>query len=320
MINRTTVRTRTIQTLFAFYNDGDKTPLMAKKDLIRSFSDSYSLYMLLLDFVNQLTRYADDRIAEARVRAKATHQNYKPSMRFVENEFAKQVFENRTLRQYIETNKLTWDAGMTVVEDVYRKLIEAPFYKEYMAAEETNYEEDKKVWRKIFSCLLQDNEVFYAGLEELELRLDAANWTTDADYIISFVIKTIKRFKQEAEGEQELLPMFENEEELSFAKDLLQASIDHHDEYAVMIDAHLKNWDASRIANMDRIILTAALAEIINFPNIALEVSFNEYIELAKEYSSEKSYIFVNGILNEIVRELQLDLKRITRTKTKTNN
>ena len=304
MINRTNVRTRVIQTLFAFYTEGDKTPLTAKKNLLRSFSDTYSLYMLLLDFVNELTRYAEDQIAQSRARAKATHINYQPNMRFVENAFAKQVFENRALRNYVEQEKISWDMGMLAVEDVYRKLQEAPFYKEYVALEQPSYEEDKKLWRKIFTNLLMGNEVFYTSLEELELALDAVNWTIDADYIISFVVKTIKRFKEEDGADQALLPMFDNEQELEFATNLLQVSIDHHDEYAAMIDAHLKNWDASRIALMDRILLTAALAEVIHFPDIALDVSFNEYIELAKEYSSDKSYIFINGILTEIIREL----------------
>ena len=309
MINRTNVRTRVVQTLFAFYTEGDKTPLTAKKELLRSFSNTYSLYMMLLDYVNELTRYADDQIAQTRARAKATHINYQPNMRFVENAFAKQVFENRTLRNYIDQEKLTWDMGMLAVEDVYRKLQDAPFYKEYLALPETNYEEDKKLWRKIFTDLLMDNEAFYTALEELELALDTTNWTIDADYIISFVVKTIKRFKEQEGADQALLPMFDNEQELEFATRLLQTSIDHHDEYAIMIDAHLKNWDASRIALMDRILLTAALAEIINFPDIALDVSFNEYIELAKEYSSDKSYIFINGVLNEIMHDLKRENK-----------
>ncbi len=305
MINRTIVRTRVIQTLFSFYNDGEKTALTAKKELLRSFSDSYSLYMLLLDFVNELTRYADDQIAQAQSRAKATHVFYEPNRRFVENTFAQQVFENSTLRHYVAQEKLSWDLGMLAVEDIYRKLLEAPFYKAYMSAPATNYEEDKKVWRKIFTELMIDNETFYTALEELELALDTVNWTTDADYIIGFVIKTIKRFSEQNGAEQELLPMFENEQEVEFAKNLLQTALDHNDEYGAMIDAHLKNWDAKRIAIMDRIILIAALSEIIHFPDIALEVTFNEYIELAKEYSSDKSYIFVNGILTEIIRELK---------------
>lgn len=311
MINRTVVRTRAVQTLFAYNNNGDKTPLTAQKELLISFSNSYSLYMLLLDFVNELTHYAEDQIADICTRAKVTHVPYVPNLRFVQNSFAQQVFDNQTLRNYITEQKLSWDTGMSAVEDVYRKLLDAPFYKEYMSANECTYEDDKQVWRKIFNQLLINNETFYAALEEMELTLDASNWTTDADYVISFVIKTIKRFQKEAGDKQDLLPMFDHEEELQFAKDLLRNAIEHQEEYAVMIDAHLKNWDASRIALMDRVILTLALTEINHFPDIALDISFNEYIELSKEYSSEKSYVFINGILNEIMRDLKREGKTL---------
>ena len=141
---------------------------------------------------------------------------------------------------------------------------------------------------------------------------------SDADLKITFfnggygedwINNLAKRFEEANGADQPLLPMFDNESELDFAKQLLTAALDHHEEYEQMIDGHLKNWDASRIAYMDRIILEAALAEMINFPEIALEVSFNEYIELAKEYSSEKSHVFINGILNEILTELKRENK-----------
>ncbi len=305
MINRTIVRTRIIQTLFAYYKDGDKTPLTAKKELINSFSDSYSLYMLLLSLMDELPRYADEQLADAFSRARVMHQDFTPNRRFIDNKLSEQVFVNRALRAYIEEYKLRWDAGMPFIEKVYKQLQEAPFYKEYLKLEDPGYEDDKRLWRKIYSELLMNNEEFYTTLEEMEVVLDHTNWATDADWAISFVIKTIKRFDSALGADQPLLPMFENESELDFAKQLLVAALEHHEEYEQMIDGHLKNWDASRVAYMDRIIIEAALAEIINFPEIALEVSFNEYIELAKEYSSEKSHIFVNGILNEILSELK---------------
>ena len=141
----------------------------------------------------------------------------------------------------------------------------------------------------------------------MEVVLDRSNWTTDLNVVLSYIIKTLKRFKEDATPEQELLQEFDSNEEESFAKQLLGYAIQGHQEYENLINSHLKNWDADRIAYMDRIILEVAMAEILNFPNIALEVSFNEYIELGKEYSGEKSYIFINGILNEILREMKQD-------------
>ncbi len=307
MITRSLVRTRIIQTLFAYYQSGDKTPSTARKELLRSFAGTYSLYMALLDFVNELTTYAQNQIYESSQRARFTHRQYVPNRRFVENSFAKQLFDNKMLRHYVDEQHLTWEPAHAAVEAVYNQLLTMPFYQDYLKAPETNYEADKLVWRKIFSDLLPDNPELLAGLEDLEVALDTQNWTTDLNFVLSFIIKTVKRFREENGAEQELLQMFDREEELEFAQNLLSKTIEHHDSNLELIHGHLKNWTAERLAFMDVIILQTALTEIIYFPDIALEVSLNEYIELAKDYSGDKSYLFVNGILNEILQDLKRD-------------
>lgn len=305
MITRSLVRTRTIQTLFAYYQCGDKTPSTARKELLRGFADTYSLYMGLLDFVNELTTYAQDQITEMAQRARFTHKNFTPNRRFADNRFAKQLFDNRMLRHYIDEQHLSWEAGQSAVSAVYNQLVDMPFYQDYMKADECSYEDDKMVWRKIFTELLPDNAELIAGLEELEIALDEQNWITDLDYVLSFVVKTVKRFREENGADQELLQMFDHEDELQFAQDLLSRSIEHREECLDLIHGHLKNWTADRLAFMDVVILQTALTEIMYFPEIALEVSLNEYIELAKDYSGDKSYIFINGILNEILHDLK---------------
>ena len=305
MINRTIVRTRVIQTLFAYYQSSETSIVRAGKALSRSFSDTYSLYITLLAFVNELTDYAQTQLAENASRARAIHVSYTPNRRFVENRFAQQLYLNRTLRHYIEEEQINWEAGQTTISNIYRQLVEQPFFKDYMSAPESSYEADKTVWRKIFGELLPNNEELQSGLEELEISLDKQNWTVDVDVVLSYIVKTIKRFQEDKGADQELLPMFDNMEETEFAQRLLEESINHHDESIQLIHSHLKNWDADRIAFMDTIILQVALAEIMCFPDIAVEISLNEYIELAKEYSGDKSYLFVNGILNEILLELK---------------
>lgn len=307
MINRTMVRTRVIQTLFAYYKDGDKTPLTAKKELLRSFSDTYSLYMILLDFVNALTAYAEEQIDEAEQRAKITHTPYKANRRFVNNRMAQQVFNNHTLRNYVDNEHLSWDSGRNAVASTFKKLQESKFYQLYMAQNECTYEDDKRVWKHIFADILPTSEELKSSLEDLEITLDHAHWTTDIEIVLSFVVKTIKHFSEDKGDDQQLLQMFDKEEELNFGKDLLRFAIENQEEYQQMIYAHLKNWDPDRVAYMDKIILQTALAEIINFPMIALEISMNEYIELAKEFSGDKSHLFINGILNEILLEKKRD-------------
>lgn len=306
MINRTMVRTRVIQTLFAFYKDGSKTSLTAKKELLKSFADTYALYMQMLDFVNILTDYAEQQIEEAEQRAKITHTAYEANRRFVNNRLAQQVFNNPTIRHYLEREHMSWDAGMSAVSAIYKKLQESSAYREYMSKDSCTYEDDKRIWRKIMTEFVPGDEALLSALDELEIVLDRSNWTVDIDIVLSFVNKTLKRFEEGTDGDKALLQMFDTEDELKFGTDLLLYALNNHDEYEQLIFSHLKNWDPERIAYMDKIILQTAIAEIVNFPNIALEISLNEYIELAKEYSGEKSHQFINGILNEIL----LDMRR----------
>ena len=305
MINRTMVRTRVVQTLFAYYKDGDKTPGTARKELRKSFADTYDLYFMLLDFMNELTAYAQQQLEEQSARARATHAAWVPNKRFVQNRFAQQIFDNRALRARMAEQNLSWDAGIPAVHEVYKQLVESDFYKQYMEADACTYEDDKRVWRQIYQNLLMDNEALSDALDEMEVVLDKSNWTVDADIVISYVIKTIKRFREDSTPETPLLEMFDSEEELTFATQLLEFALADHAVSEERINSHLKGWDADRIAYMDRVLVETALAEIIHFDDIALTVSMNEYIELAKTYSGDKSYMFLNGILTEIIRDLR---------------
>ena len=299
------VRTRVVQTLFAYYQDSDKTVISARKELIKSFADTYDLYFALLDFANELTAYAQQQLEEQIGRARATHSNWKPNRRFVQNRLAQQLFENRALRKRVEEQHLSWDSGMPAVIDTYKRLVESDFYRAYMEADSCTYEDDKRIWRQIYQNLLANDENLGDALDEMEVTLDKANWSVDVDIVLSYVVKTIKRFKADSTPDEALLEMFDSEDELQFATTLLEKALAGHEQYEQMINSHLKNWDADRIAYMDRIILETALAEILEFEEIALTVSMNEYIELAKAYSGDKSYMFINGILTEILRDLK---------------
>lgn len=299
------VRTRVVQTLFAYYKDGDKTVTTARKELTKSFADTYDLYFALLDFANVLTAYAQQQLEEQIGRAKATHSNWTPNRRFTQNRFAQQLFDNRALRRRVEEQHLGWDSGMTAVFDTYKRLTESDFYRQYMEAETCTYEDDKRIWRLIYQNLLANSVALEDALDEMEVALDKSNWSVDSDIVLSYVIKTVKRFKEDSDPDMPLLEMFDNEDELRFATTLLEKTIEGHDRFEQLINEHLKGWDADRIAYMDRIILETALAEILEFEDIALTVSMNEYIELAKTYSGDKNYMFINGILTEILRDLK---------------
>lgn len=307
MINRTLVRTKVVQTLFAQYSGNDHTALSARKTLLNKFSSTYSLYMMMLSFADELTTYAEEQISENQKRASVLHQTYIANRNFVNNRLAQQIFNNRRIRNYLENENLRWDVGMSAVEATYKLLINTPFYQEFMALEKPTYEDEKTLWRKIYGSLLLESEILSSALEEMEVALDQEGWTIDMDMVITYVIKTLKRFKEDDTDELPLLEMFASEAELEFGKNLLQWSIEQTEENKGLIAKSLQNWEADRIAYMDQIILLVALAEIRKCNEIALEISMNEYIEIAKEYSSEKSYVFINGVLNRIVNDLRAE-------------
>ena len=305
MINRTLIRIKVVQTLFGYAQNEGTLPSEARKQLMRSFADCYDLYMLLLDFARALTTYADEQLQERIARSQATHTSFTPNRRFIKNRFAEQLFTNQRLRRELQERNLSWEAGMSAVKSVYLNLVATPWYKQYMEQAECTYEDDKRIWRKIYSELMPGNEAVLSALEEMELELDHFTWVTDLDFVLSYVVKSVRRFREEEGVEQALLEMFDSEEDLEFATSLLMNAIEHREEYDALIDANLKNWDPERVALMDRIILIVSLAEIMNYPEIALQISLNEYIEIAKEYSGEKNYFFINGILDGIIRQLK---------------
>ena len=309
MINRTLIRTKVVQTLFGYYQNEGSLPSEARKQLLKSFADTYDLYLLLLDFSSALTTYADEQLQERIARAQATHTPLRPNRRFIKNRFAEQLFNNRRLRRELEERHLSWEAGMSAVKSVYLSLVATEWYKQYMEQAESDYEEDKRIWRRIYSEILPANEAVLSALEEMELELDHFSWVIDMDVVLSYVVKTVRKFKEDEGVDQPLLEMFDSEDDLNFANSLLTCAIQNRAEYDRLIDANLKNWDPDRVAWMDRVILIVALAEICNFPEIALQISLNEYIEIAKEYSGEKNYFFINGILDGIIRQLKREDK-----------
>ncbi|MEI7502424.1 MAG: transcription antitermination factor NusB, partial [Paludibacter sp.] len=169
-----------------------------------------------------------------------------------------------------------------------------------------NYTADKDIWRKIFNKVILQNEDLDDSIQDQNIY-----WTDDIEMVVSFIIKTIKRFDLANADEQALLPMFKDEEDVEFAKKLIQSVLTSGEAFRDMIDKNTKNWELDRIAFMDIVIMEVALAELLYFPTIPVNVTLNEYIEIAKSYSTEKSGTFINGVLDNIVGELKKENKLI---------
>ena len=298
MINRELIRIKVLQLTYAYYQNGNKVLDVAEKELMFSLSKAYHLYHHLLSLVVAVSKEARKHYDVET--AKATREGTPmPSAKFANNRLALQIEENHQLNEFISTQNQAWEDDIDFVRRLYSQIVQSSIYNEYMASDEDSYDADKEIWRKIYKTLIMNNEDLDAVLEEKSLY-----WNDDKDIVDTFVLKTIKRFDANSTPEQELLPEFKDEEDRSFARKLFRYTILNADQYQKYMSETSRNWDFSRLAYMDIVIMQIAIAEIINFPNIPVSVSINEYVELAKIYSTPKSAGYINGMLDSIARHL----------------
>lgn len=306
MINRILLRIKVIQILYAFYKGEGKTALMVEKELFHSVEKTYDLYYHLLNLVLLITDYAESRIESKRNKLRPSPEDLNPNTRFIDNRFVTQLRKNKQFVSYLTERKLSWVNHPEIVKELYEEIIACDFYQEYMDSDDVDYHADKDVWRKIFKRIILQNENLDGSIEDQSIF-----WTDDVEIVVSFVIKTIKRFEQETGADQVLLPMFKDEEDAEFARKLLKGVLKNGNTYREIIDKHTQNWELDRIAFMDILIMEVALSELMDFPTIPVNVTLNEYIEIAKNYSTDKSGTFINGVLDNIVGQLKKENKLI---------
>ncbi|MBQ8656093.1 MAG: transcription antitermination factor NusB [Prevotella sp.] len=298
MINREIIRNKIVQLTYAYYQNGNKNIDTAEKELFFSLSKAYDLYNYMLVLMVAITREARKHLEVAQARA---HREGKPepSQKFVFNRFALQLESNKMLNDFVEVQKKNWDDSPEMVHKLYNQIVESSIYTDYMADTDDNYAADREVWRKIYRTFIQNNDELDALLEEQSLY-----WNDDKEIVDTFVLKTIKRFDEKNGSHQELLPEYDSEEDKDFARKLFRASIMNSNEYQGYMSEASHNWDFSRLAYMDIVIMQIAIAEMLTFPSIPISVTINEFVDIAKLYSTPRSGGYINGMLDAIARHL----------------
>lgn len=292
-----------VQIVYSYYQNGSKNLDTAEKELFFSLSKAYDLYNYLLLLMVEITRYANKRAAAAK-KVGNKEGEVSPCEKFLENRFIAQLEVNEQLLEFINNQKKNWTSEVECVKPLLEKILESEYYKEYAAAETTSYAEDRELWRKIYKNIIGKSEALDQILEDQSLY-----WNDDKEIVDTFVLKTIKRFDEANGAKQELLPEFKDDEDQDYARRLFRRTILNADYYRHLMSESSKNWNLNRIAFMDVIIMQIALAEILSFPNIPVSVTLNEFVEIAKLYSTPKSGGFINGMLDNIVNQLKKDNK-----------
>ena len=298
MINREIIRNKVVQLTYAYYQNGNKNIDSAEKELLFSLSKAYDLYAYMLALIPAVARESRKylEVAQSKAQREGTAM---PSQKFAYNRFAIQVEENTALNDILDAKKISWNDHPEFVNKLYLQITDSQIYKEYMDSSDDSYEADRELWRKLYRTLIENNESIDSILEE-----ESLYWNDDKEIVDTFVVKTIKRFDEKSGHKQEILPEYASEEDLDFARKLFRAAILNADEYQHYMGEMSRNWDFNRLAFMDVIIMQIAIAEMMTFPGIPVNVTINEYVEIAKLYSTPRSGGYINGILDPIARML----------------
>jgi len=286
-----------VQLTYAYYQNGSKNIETAEKELMFSLSKAYDMYNCLLALIVAVTKEARRHleVAQQRARREGTAM---PSEKFVFNRFALQLENNKMLNEFMDTHT-KWEDDPEFLKKIYNQVVDSQIYKDYMDDATDDYASDREVWRKLYRALIQDNADLDSLLEEQSIY-----WNDDKEIVDTFVLKTIKRFEEKNKASQELLPEYSSEDDKDFARRLFRSTIMNAEEYQHYMSEASRNWDFSRLAYMDIVIMQIAIAEMLTFPSIPVSVTINEYVELAKLYSTPNSSGYINGMLDSIARHL----------------
>ncbi|WP_340113814.1 transcription antitermination factor NusB [Maribellus mangrovi] len=300
MISRRIIRTKVLQVLYAYYSSEEKSINNTEKELFFCIQKAYELYHYLFDLVIEMADYAENRIEIKKNKHQPSYDDLHPNTKFISNQVIAQLRQNKQLMTYLNQKKLSWKDNPELIKELYLMMTESEMYEKYMNDGNRSYLDDRKFIERLFNKIILLSEDLYQVLEEKSIY-----WNDDVDFVVSMIVKTLKRFNELTNAEHRLMPMYKDQEDRDFTKDLLRKAIINHDELRELIKEHSKNWDVERIAFMDILIMQLAITEFLYFPTIPTKVSLNEYIELSKFYSTEKSRNFINGILDKTLKDLK---------------
>ena len=271
--------------------------MASEKNLIVSIDKAYDLYIQMMSLIVDVARYAENRMELAKQKKLPTYEDLNPNRRFVDNAVINLFANAESVSDAIATRKLSWSHYPETVKDIYNRMIESDFYKKYMSAPICTFTDDKK-FVEAFYMALEEDEALAEKLDEISIL-----WNDDLSFALYMVIRTVSGMKQ-SHTDVKMLPKFKSEDDLDFACTLFRKALVQYEDNQDLVDRYTSNWDVERIAFMDNLIISIAIAELTTFDSIPVKVTLDEWIDIAKYYSSPTSSNFVNGVLDKIVAEL----------------
>ncbi|QLG46273.1 transcription antitermination factor NusB [Costertonia aggregata] len=300
MLTRRHIRVKVMQCIYALIQSKDDSLEKQEKFLNYSIQNMYSLYLLMLSLFIELHQMAEKQLQLSVKKYLATSSDeYPDKNRFVDNKILKQISNNKKLREELSKRKLkNWYLNDEYIKIIYKEAINSEAYHDYMLSKTNSYEEDRNVILELFKNIIAPNEKIQDYFED-----DKLTWVDDIPIVNTFLLKQFKHIKS-GQNENFFLPkLLKDEADLDFAQKLLSKTLLNNAEWEKEIEGKTPNWDNDRIADIDSILLKMAICELLNFSSIPEKVTLNEYLEISKEYSTPKSSIFINGVLDKLVKE-----------------
>ena len=305
MLNRRHIRIKVLQALYASIQSDDTDVYNGQKRLMEKFDKIYDLAIYQISFLQEIRDFAENRIEEAKKKHFPSEEDKNPNTRFINNSILLQINENIDYQKNVERLAINWSTEPEMVRNVYLNMLETETYKDYIASKEPSYKADKDFVIEIFEEVVLPYESLHSLFAEMNL-----HWADDYNLAAEVVMMLFGSYKVGWEKNRKLAPLFkddgdENSQDRDFAKLLFRMVLVNRESLNELIKPKIQNWEMDRLAAIDRILLEMALAEVLYMPTIPVKVSLNEYIELSKYFSTPKSKIFINGILDNLIADLK---------------
>lgn len=301
MLNRRHIRVKVMQTLYAFKGSESDDLSKDQKFLLFSIDNMYNLYLLLISLLVEVQKRAENDLKKKQNKHLATKDDKDPNRKFVNNQLLKLLKDNLKLKDQLASHNITnWELDGEYVDVIFKAIVSSDLYKDYMETRVSDFKEDKAFIVDIFKEVIAPNDKLYDYLEDKNL-----TWLDDLPTVNTTILKLLRKAKATSPEEHFTPKLYKDSEDKQFAIDLFRKTLLNKTAINKEIEQKTKNWDAERIANVDYVLLQMAICEVKNFPSIPVKVTINEYLEISKEYSTPKSSIFINGILDKLVKEYE---------------
>lgn len=303
MLNRRYLRIKVMQALYGFFQSDTRDLARSERELFNGIDKIYDLYIYQLALLLELQHVARVLAEEAKEKHLPTDAERNPNLRFIENRLLTQLSENIHLKREMNNRKISWNNEFELVRKIFNTVKSSGTYEAYMSAPENDYRADRRLVLELFREFIADYELVNHLYEEKNL-----HWGDDIYLVNPMVLKTIESFREDAAPDFELMTLYKDrEEDEEFVKDLFRQTAMRNEQNEKLIGDKTKNWEVERIAMMDVLLMKMAITEVLHFSSIPVKVTLNEFIEISKMYSTPKSKIFINGILDKLVADFRRD-------------